>query len=378
MPDEFKDRLVNHAKIVLARSERVTSEEAAKQYLVLPFFQLLGYDPLDPDEIIPESHASFSDKFKNKVDYAICENSKPVIAVECKKTGSLSGAERGELKGYYNAVPTVKLGILTDGLRFELYTDTGNENMMDDNPFVTIDLANVAKERINDNALDALKKLRKGTFDPADVGADARRKIFTTKYTSTLEQVFSSPPEEFVKTMMDLAGIEGRRTNKLIEEHTPIVSDAISMFFDKKILERVGFANRADLVKMQQTPSSQAEAPASSPPESVTSSTDGIITTEAELRIFDYVKGRLSYLVDTDELFKKVHELEYRDYKTIFVVFYKAERKGKIFHYTEGPNGENRFHFPDRDDVLEVSDLYEIDQPLLDSFTVRVKDIDGA
>jgi hypothetical protein len=61
----------------------------------------------------------------------------------------------------------VKLGVLTDGLVWELYSDTGRENMMDDDPFVRVDLSEVAHGQITDNALDALLKLQKGTFDPA-------------------------------------------------------------------------------------------------------------------------------------------------------------------------------------------------------------------
>jgi hypothetical protein len=122
--DEFKKRLLNHARTVVDRSGRAQSEEATKQFLILPFLQLLGYNPLDPDEIIPEADASFSDKFKNRVDYAISKEGVPVIAVEAKKVGSLSTANRGELKGYYNAVTTVKLGILTDGLMYQFYSDT--------------------------------------------------------------------------------------------------------------------------------------------------------------------------------------------------------------------------------------------------------------
>jgi predicted type IV restriction endonuclease len=106
--EEFKNRLLVHARTVVDRAGRAQSEEATKQFLILPFLQLLGYDPLDPDEVIPEADASFSDKFKNRVDYAISKEGIPVIAVEAKKVGSLSEANRGELKGYYNAVPTVK------------------------------------------------------------------------------------------------------------------------------------------------------------------------------------------------------------------------------------------------------------------------------
>lgn len=110
MSEEFNNRLLVHAKTAVERAGQAQNEEATKQFLIIPFLQLLGYDPLDPNDVIPEADASFSDKFKNRVDYAIRKEGVPVIAVETKKVGSLSEANRGELKGYYNAVPTVKLG----------------------------------------------------------------------------------------------------------------------------------------------------------------------------------------------------------------------------------------------------------------------------
>ena len=98
MSNEFQAKVSEYAKTAVSRAARVTSEEATKQYLVLPFFQFLGYDPLNPDEIVPETQASFADKFKNRVDYAICHDGQPVTAVECKRTDG----HHGELKGYFN------------------------------------------------------------------------------------------------------------------------------------------------------------------------------------------------------------------------------------------------------------------------------------
>jgi hypothetical protein len=208
MSDEFKNRLLVHARTVVDRAGRAQSEEATKHYLILPFLQLLGYNPLDPDEVVPEADASFSDKFKNRVDYAISKEGVPVIAVEAKKVGRLSEANRGELKGYYNAVPTVKLGILTDGLIYQLFSDTEEENLMDNEPFAVVDLSQVAQEQIADDAFDALLKLRRDTFDPEDIGADARRKIFISAYVDTLETAFKDPDERVVRTLMDIAGVD--------------------------------------------------------------------------------------------------------------------------------------------------------------------------
>jgi predicted type IV restriction endonuclease len=247
--DEFKNRLLVHAGTVVDHAGRAQSEEATKHYLILPFLQLLGYNPLDPDEVVPEADASFSDKFKNRVDYAISKEGVPVIAVEAKKVGSLSEANRGELKGYYNAVPTVKLGILTDGIIYQLFSDTEEENLMDNEPFAVVDLTQVAQEQIADDSFDALLKLRRGVFDPADIGADARRKIYISEYVGVLERVFKDPDETFVRALMDMAHIEGRRMPRLLEEHTLYIREAMNNFFDKKLLECVGFADRDDIVR---------------------------------------------------------------------------------------------------------------------------------
>src|SRR5215203_91499 len=260
----------------------------------MPFFTLLGYDPNDPDEVFPEADASFSDKFKNRVDYAIYREGDPVIAVEAKKVGTLSSANRGELKGYYNAVPTVKLGILTDGLIYQLYSDTEADNLMDDTPFAVVDLEQIARENFADEAFDALLKIRRDTFDPADIGADARRKINISEYVQTLENTFRDPDETVVRTLMDVAGVEGRRTNRLLAEHKLYIIEAMNAFFDKKLLERVGFAEREDLVKVPpadaQSPTSADEPPSDQPvDEQLKADESDIVTSEAEIEVYEYV-----------------------------------------------------------------------------------------
>ena len=378
MSEDFRARLIAHAQTSLDRAGRALTEAATNQYLVLPFFQLLGYDPLNPDEIIPEAHASFSDKFKNRVDFAICKGAEPVIAVESKKVGTLTEANRGELKGYYNAVPSVKLGILTDGLVWQLYTDTGLENMMDDQPFVAIDLSEVAQERVPENALDALLKLRRDAFNPADVGADARRRLYTASYVAALESNFDAPGEPFVRLFLDMARIDGRRTTRLIEEHTPIIADAIQTVLDRRLLARVGFADRQDLVRVQATPqveTAPVSPPAPEAPAEPRKEDSGIVTTETERAVFEHVRTRLAFLVGGDEeAFSRLRHLFPVDYKTVFAVCYKQERKGKLFSFWEGPSPRYRFEFLGGETV-QTDNLQDVDSQLLAAYRSRVADL---
>ena len=377
MSEEFKKRLLDHARTVVDRAGKAQSEEATKQFLILPFLQLLGYNPLDPDEIVPEADASFSDKFKNRVDYAIIKDGIPVIAVEAKKVGSLSTVNRGELKGYYNAVTTVKLGILTDGLVYQLYSDTEQENLMDDAPFAVVDLTQVAQEQIADEALDALLKLRRDTFNPEDIGADARRKIYISEYVKALESAFKDPDESLVRALMDVAGVEGKKTNKLLGEHKPYITEAMNAFFDKKLLERVGFADREDLVKVPPTETPSASPPAQEVPDDQAESENlSVVTTAAELEVYDYVRHRLPFLIDRNEdLFRKLDHVYFKDFRGTFAVCYKQDRKGRLFNFREGSDTKYRFEFPESGEVVTTDHLSDIDDILLVVFMKRVKEL---
>lgn len=313
------------------------------------------------------------------MDYAICQNREPVIAIECKKVGTLAEANRGELKGYFNAVPSVKLGILTDGLVYQLFTDTGLENMMDDEPFAVIDLSEVSREQIDDVGFDALLRLRKGTFDPANVGADARRKMYLASYVETLERNFEQPDERLVRVLMDINGVGGRRTGRLVEEHASIIADAVQALFDKKILARVGFAERQDLVRMRpEIPSAPLPLQTEEAPAPVAGE-EGVVTTETEQFVYDYVRTRLPFLIERDEaLFGKISLVKPMDYKTVFSVYYKQERKGKLFNFREGSSGPRyRFEFValGTGNDIATDTLADIDEKLLASFIARVKEL---
>lgn len=347
----------------------------------MPFLQLLGYDPYDPDEIVPEADASFADKFKNKVDYAIYQNREPVIAIETKKVGNLSESNKGELKGYFNAMPSVKLGILTNGLLYQLYSDTSRANMMDDEPFVIVDLTEIAQDRIPDSVFDALLKLRKGVFNPEDVGKDAQRKLYINAYLGVLEKAFKTPQRDFVRTLMDLAGVEGNKTAKLVEEQAAIITEAMRTFFDKKLLERVGFADRGDLVRVPELESDPETTitenlHATQPSEQLESASMSVETTEAELEVFDYVKRRLPFLIERDEqIFQQLDRIFMKDRKTRLNVSYKLEQKGKLFSFREGEDPKYRFEFSGSDAHIETNNLSDIDEELLRIFMKRIKEL---
>lgn len=65
---DFIDRVKEFAASVPKKLESIKTEEATKNYLIMPFIQqVLGYNPFDPNELIPEYDANVGAAKKFKV-----------------------------------------------------------------------------------------------------------------------------------------------------------------------------------------------------------------------------------------------------------------------------------------------------------------------
>jgi hypothetical protein len=101
-----------------------------------------------------------------------------------------------------------------------------------------------------------------------------------------------------------------------------------------------------------------------------------VVTTEAEMEVYEYVRHRLPFLIERDEdLFRKLDNLSFRDYKGTFVVSYKQVQKGKLFNFREGADVKYRFEFPESDETINTDELSDIDDKLLAVFMKRVEQL---
>lgn len=368
MLTEFRDRLVEFAKRAVGAAPRCANEESTKMFLVLPMISLLGYDPMDPNEVFPEHHCDFSEKYKNRVDFAVFKGGEPVIAIESKPAGAPSlRDDRGQLRSYFNAAKTVKMGVLTDGLVWEFYADSDEPNMMDANPFLRLDLREVARGKVDDSALEGLHSLRKAVFDPDNIGAEAKRKHIYNSVLAQVAAIFTEPPEEFARPLLRKAGI-GHISQKALDEYRPVIQSALREFINRQILHRL------DLPKPDQPQPAAAASADAAPP---AGGPEPIVTTERELEVFRWTQQRLAFLVRDDALFAEIAAIDYRDYQGKFVVYYRRERKGRLFEFIESRSATGyRFVFPEEAGLAQadmtVQALTEIDAPLLATFRARV------
>ena len=371
MSDEFRQKVRVFAERAIALAPRCLNEEGTKLFLILPFLNFLGYDDRNPDEVCPEHGADFSDKYKNRVDFAILKNEKPVIAIECKTVGMPLKDERGQLRSYFNAAPTVKMGVITDGLIYEFYADSDEPNMMDVTAFLVLDLREVAKGKIENSVDEGLRSLQKGKFDPENIGAEAKRKLIFQNLVQQIAKLAEEPNEQFVRMLLTNAGLSHIRS-KALTEYIDLTRSAFREFVSIRILQRLDLPTKGLEVDKATIATEVAT------PEIPLKADDCIVTTETELEVFHYVKRRLSYLVKEDSLFDEIANVEYRDYKGKFVVFYKKERAGRIFDFTEGGPKRYTFDFGQlTGGEISTDKLNEIDSVLSAAFSKRVAELCG-
>ena len=258
---------IDHLRVLSARigtiKDRVQTEEATKNAMVMPFIQILGYDVFNPLEVTPELVADVGTKKGEKVDYAILRDDKPIILFECKKAGAdLSINHASQLFRYFH-VTAARFGVLTNGLVYKFFTDLEQPNKMDETPFFEFNVLDF-KER----DVEELKKFAKSAFDLDAILNTANDLKYTTFIQNKLAEWMAAPSEDLVRLVSaNLVGTR-RYTAAVIDQFTAITKRA----FEQMLGERIN-----DRLKGAMTPETAPVADAAADSEA-----DGLIVTTAE------------------------------------------------------------------------------------------------
>ena len=156
---DFIDKINQFSKRIDMIKASLATEEATKTALIMPFFNLLGYDVFNPMEFIPDFTSDIGTKKCEKVDYAIIKDNEPVILIEAKGVNDDLTKHDAQLFRYFTAT-NAKFAILTNGIIYKFFTDLEESNKMDKKPFLEVNLLD-----INEMQVSELKKFTKDSFD---------------------------------------------------------------------------------------------------------------------------------------------------------------------------------------------------------------------
>jgi hypothetical protein len=231
---EFEDQITLLAEKVRNQHAATHTEEATKTAFVMPFIsRVLGYDVFNPVEVIPEFTADFGMKRGEKVDYAIMRDNEVQILIECKTFGDpLDIATASQLYRYFS-VTNARNAVLTNGARYQFYTDLDSRNRMDNKPFLVLDL-----DHVDEMLLPELKKLAKEAFDLDSVLSAAEELKYVGSIKRAIADEFRDPNEDFVRFFVSRI-YDGRFTHGVREQFTPLVAKATHQFLKEQVNERL-------------------------------------------------------------------------------------------------------------------------------------------
>lgn len=138
---EFMSRIAAHVEHVKKVAQHCTGEETTKQALILPLLDILGFHPYDPTRVRAEFASDFPGvKASERVDYALFCDGHPVMFIEAKAHSEKLNNHCPQLARYFNATPSVTMAVITNGQEWRFFTDLVEKNIMDEKPFLKIDL----------------------------------------------------------------------------------------------------------------------------------------------------------------------------------------------------------------------------------------------
>lgn len=316
---DFIDEIKQFSKRVDNLKENITTEEATKTALIMPFFALLGYDVFNPHEFVPEFVADVGIKKGEKVDYAIMIEDKPSILIEAKWIGEPLEKHDSQLFRYFGTT-TAKFAILTNGQTYRFYTDLEEPNKMDEKPFLEIDLLNLKEAQIPE-----LKKFCKANFDLNQIMDTASE----LKYTYEFKRIFASelqdPSDPFVRHFLADA-YDGMKTQNVVERFRPVLKKALNDYISELMNDRIKTALGNSNEVVSATPeTSEGDGKEEASPVSK------IVTTEEELEAFFIVKNLLHETVS-------VNDITYKDTESYFNVLYQNNTRKWICRFRLSKN----------------------------------------
>lgn len=227
----LKETLETLNKVASENSELIKNEESTKQFLILPFLNGLGFDTYSPKEVTPEFTADFHKK-NEKVDYAITLNGQPRIFVEAKSIHTKIVKNAPQLSRYFSTFPSVKLGILTNGIEYHFFTDLNNANIMDNKPFFIFNITSYTEEDF-----EHLIKFSKNLYDEETIKTLAESLIYFHSFKSVIKEIFDTPSDDFIKFVIK-ERFKFKVTQQFINTSRPIIQKSIHEAISEVISEK--------------------------------------------------------------------------------------------------------------------------------------------
>ncbi len=320
---DIKLKLEQLHQRVVGLKDQINTEEATKNAFVMPFIQILGYDIFNPTEVVPEHICDIGTKKGEKVDYVIRKNDEPILIFECKHWKENADAHNSQLHRYYH-VSKARFGVLTNGIIYNFYTDLEKPNIMDEKPFLTINI-----EDLKDNSIKILESFTKNEYNLESILDSAEGLKYIKAIRREFEKEIELPSDELVKLLVNRFFDKPLTASRMVT-FKEYAKKALTLSINESISDRLKSA-----LHINQQIEKKDELKAN--PIDDNTDTAKIVTTEEELEAFQIVKAILREQIPSARIAP-------RDTQSYFGVLLDDNNRKPIC----------RFHFNTKIKYLEV------------------------
>lgn len=323
--------------------DRIGTEESTKHAFVLPFINILGYDTFNPTEVVPEFTADLGLKKGEKVDYAIFQEDKPILIIECKHWTEDLNVHNSQLFRYFHVTKT-RFSLLTNGIEYRFYTDLEEPNKMDEKPFFEFNVIN-----LKENVIAEILKFHKTNFDVDKIVSNASALKYTKEIRQIIQGELQNPSDNFTR-LFAARVYNGRLTEKVLEEFRTIVQKAFSQHLSDNINERLAAAINKENQKQKEEEQ----------PEQITNK---VSTTDEELDAYRIIIAILRRKLPMERI-------SYRDTQSYFSILLDDNNRKPLCRLYLNGNKKylgilNSSKVEQREQISSVSDIYTFEDKLL-------------
>ncbi|SUC19045.1 Uncharacterized conserved protein [Proteus vulgaris] len=321
--ESFKLKLKNHMDHVKNVGQHCSTEETTKQALILPFLDILGFNPYDPQKVKAEYGADFPGvKANERVDYALFCQDVPVMFIEAKGYSEKLDNHCPQLSRYFNSTPEVTISAITNGLEWRFFTDLKQKNVMDPTPFLRIRM-----DEVSDSDASQLFRFRHDKFKPEALRTLAEESVYLSAFTKTISSSLRDVDNEFVRYVASRSNVERQLNQRFIDSITPLVKQAVERSVSAMVVS--GLSNKAmtfdDPTEVKED--NIANIKTTELVDIIDPNNPNIITTKNELMLFEKIK----LIIGNDDI-------QYKDTESYFGILYQGKTNRWIVRFYDKNN----------------------------------------
>ena len=304
----------------------------------------------DPTVVVPEFTADIGKKKGEKVDYAIIKDGDPIILIEAKPHTQKLDRHKTQLERYFTVTDS-KFGILTNGIEYRFYSDIEKPNVMDEAPFLVIDML-----KLKDRDIKQLSKFSSISLDIDSILDMAGSKKYVNSIKSIFKEETVEPSDDMVKLFASRL-TDKRLTQSVIDEFSSYTKQAFSEIVNDLVNDRINSIKTklSEEATLETTDTSSQGANENNDDEDLD---NGIETTNEELEGFFIVKSILAESMPLNRVFA-------RDTKSYFGILLDDNNRKWIcrLHFNAKNSKYIGIHLSDKEETRfeldSIEDIYK-------------------